>query len=236
MFGEVMSRSSHAPKGRRPVTKKQRRCCMFCGTFASDTRMSESLGELACEQCFGHIGKVFSQRGATPQFVRSDSCVRCKRSARTRLLVAGIAAAICHGCYRTVKSKAAGVVVDPLVGRPKGARARDLGHSRAVRLRARRQYEHFEQALRSLSQPTETLQALNLAVERGLAYRKMQPPLSLVTSRESLRGRKVLKVGGGRNAQRGGDFAIIGTPVLPRRRGSATLTDRSRSVVAGKGR
>jgi hypothetical protein len=130
-------------------------------------------------------------------------CISCKRTARTRLLVSGIGAAICRGCYVAIKRTGKSVDLVSSAGPPRGKRARDLGRLRAVRLRARRRYERVYKRYRavhqrfpSLRRPDRKWYLISVAMDAVLAERKTVPPLCLVTSRERIRGGRALKLWG----------------------------------------
>jgi hypothetical protein len=187
---------------KRPPARRDRRC-LFCGALPSDTRLIARLDGLVCVECFEEIGKMFSEPKAVPFFVHSETCISCNRTARTRLLVSGIGAAICRGCYVAIIRTAKSVDLVSSTGPPQGERARDLGRLRAVRLRARRQYERLHknyrsvhQRFRSLRRPDQTSYLISVALDAVLAQRKTVPPLCLVTSRERIRGGRALKLWG----------------------------------------
>jgi hypothetical protein len=193
----LTSPSSRSSKRRRHILRGQRRC-LFCGVFASDTRLNEQLNELMCEECFDQIGKLLSLRRDTPIYVAVERCMVCKRSARTRLLVSGIAAAICRNCYLASKKARSRVAIDPSIYPPKGTRLRALQRSRAARLRERRQYQRLGQAISSLRPRDRAARGWRLATKQALMKVSMESHLDLVTSREQVRGRPALKSPDGR--------------------------------------
>jgi hypothetical protein len=155
-----------------------------------------------CVECFDEIGKAFSEPRKVPYFVHSERCISCKRNARARLLVSGIGAAICRGCYVAIKRTAKSVDLSS-AGPRQGERERDLGRLRAVRLRARRRYERLykkyqsvHQRIHSLRRPDRKSYLISVALDAVLAQRKTVPPLCLVTSRERIRGGRALKLWG----------------------------------------
>ena len=198
-----MSRGPNPRSSRRGTAVRRGRCCLFCGALASDTRLIARLNELVCVECFDEIGKMFSEPKRRPYFVHAETCISCKCTARTRLLVSGIGAAICRGCYVAIKRKAKSVNLVSSAGPPQGERARDLGRLRAIRLRARRRYEQRHQKYRSVHQKFHSLRrpdrkwyVIGLALDAVLAQRQTVPPLCLVTSRELIRGGRALKLWG----------------------------------------
>jgi hypothetical protein len=193
------------PASRPPARRHRRRLqptrrCLFCGALATDTRLIDRLDQHVCEECFRRIGSLFSTGEYTPLRVRTATCISCQRTARARLLVAGVAAAICRRCYLTVKRRATAAPFEASVGRLSAAQSRDLNLSRAVRLRARRRFEQMTNAGRSLRRAERTTESTGLALEAALALRRMAPPLALVTSRDRVRGHPALKLGAGRAA------------------------------------
>jgi len=198
-----VSRAANPRPPRRGTVARRGRCCLFCGALASDTRLIARLHGLVCVECFDETGKMFSEPKRVPYFVHSAACISCKRNARSRLLVSGIGAAICRGCYVAIKRTAKSVDLVSSAGPLPGERARDLGRLRAIRLRARRRYEQLYQKYRSVHQKFHSLRrkdrtwyVMGLAFDAVLAQRKTVPPLCLVTSRERIRGGRALKLWG----------------------------------------
>ena len=188
------SRRPTSPSRQRSPTKHtvSREHCLFCGLSRSEKFFNESVSKLVCAECFAHIGKLFAKQNFTPILVRSEKCISCGRSAAARLLVSGVAAAICRGCYIAIKNGKRSFPTGASIGSPKREQLRDLSHSRTVWVRAHRQYARLDDAIRSLGARYEPTRFSKLMIRQVLAGREMEPPLSLVTSREQVRGRPAL--------------------------------------------
>jgi hypothetical protein len=195
---------------RRPVHRPSR--CLFCGDLASDTRLVRQLHGLICEDCFGHIGKEFARPRNTPIFIPSEHCFACRRDARSRLLVAGVAAAICRTCYLRAKRGTAAVKVDRSIFPLKGALRRALERSRKARTRERRKYERLGRSFRALPPEGRKLppgfkfhlhaqlpRGIGILFEQGLLSWRLQSHLDLVASRDRVRGRPVLRFPDGKS-------------------------------------
>jgi hypothetical protein len=193
-----MSPSQRLETRRGREVMRQRRRCLFCGALPSDTHLIERMNDLVCDDCFNQIGIVFAEPGNTLFFVRSEKCMSCKRTAHARLLVAGVAAAICKKCYFTIKGRTSAAEIDPAVYPPKGARLRALQRARAARLRDRRQDKHLGKTFRSLRAEDRATRGFTLLVRQGLTRWRMASHLDLVTSRDHVGGRRAFKLPDGR--------------------------------------
>jgi len=193
----LMSRPLNRRTNLRGTTAPQGNCCLFCGALASDKRLIGRLNGHVCEDCVREAGRLFSKQRFTPVFMISERCISCGRTARSQVLVSGVAAAICRRCYNSVKGNKKTVTIPGRASLfPPKERLRDLKQSRAAWLRARRRYEHFSRAMKSRPASDQP----NLLVEQAFAGRDMMSPLSLVTSRERVLGRPALKYGDGQVA------------------------------------
>ena len=186
--------------------------CLFCGDFASDTRLVRQLNGLICEDCFNHVGEEFSRRANTPTFIPSERCITCRRDARSRLLVAGVAAAICRSCYFTAKRGTTPAKIDRSIFPLKGPLRRALERSREARMRERRKYERLGRVFEALGPKDRKLppgfkfslhgrlpRGIAILFEQGLLRWKMQSHLDLVASRNKVRGRPVLRFPNGKS-------------------------------------
>jgi len=171
------------------------RRCLFCGDLASDTRLVDKLSQLMCVECFDHTRQVFSLRGDIPLFVNFARCIVCGCSARSRLLVAGVAAAICRECHLAVKRGSAFAKIDQSRYPLRGGRLRALQRSRAARRRTRREHERLEKTISSLQPEELATRGMLLLGREGQARYRMRSHLALVTSRDQVRGRPALKIG-----------------------------------------
>jgi hypothetical protein len=193
-----MSRQLITRTGSGGSTKSEDRCCLFCGALASDKKLIGRLNDRVCEDCLSEAGRLFSKRRFTPIFMVSEMCVSCGRTARAEVLVSGVSAAICRHCYNSIRGKKKVITIpgeDSLF--PAKERMRDLKHSRAAWLRARRRYEKLHRSIETLRPSARPTRYSNLLMELAFAGRDMLPPLSLVTSKDRVQGRAALKVGDG---------------------------------------
>ena len=186
----------HSRTLRRPrrIKLRPKRCCLFCGAFDVDSRLIARLDQRVCEECFKRIGRLFSARQYTPLMVRAEICILCHRTADARLLVAGVAAAICRSCYLRIKRDMRAKPFALSDDRLRQEQARDLTRSRDVRMRARKRYEQLYKEGHSLRRPYPPMESIGLALEAAIAFRNMQPPLALVTSRDRVKGHPALKI------------------------------------------
>jgi hypothetical protein len=170
------------------------------------------LHRLICEDCLEHIGGEFSRRGNTPIFIPSERCFACRRDARSRVLVAGVAAAICRTCYLRAKTGTAAVKVDRSIFPLKSALRRALERSRKTRLRERRKHERLGRVFRALGPEDKKLppgfkfhlhaqlpRGIGILFEQGLLSWRLQSHLDLVASRNKVRGRPVLRFPDGKS-------------------------------------
>jgi hypothetical protein len=157
-------------------------------------RLIEPPSGFVCVECFVLLGEHFvGHLDDVPIFVPFAECVACKASARRRLLVAGVGAAICHSCYLAIKRGMAGVKADPSNYPLTPARLRALKHSRAARLRARRERQRINHAFRSLSLEEKKTRGGKLITKRVATLLTLVRHLKLITSAERVRGRPALK-------------------------------------------
>lgn len=178
---ELMAQSLLPRKGERGRVTHSDARCMFCGSFASETRLLRKANDLMCENCLEKARRLFSDRGQTPRKARSERCIACGRTPRGRLLVAGAAAAICRRCSLVTAGKAAWIRCDWPDSRPEGVRVRDLDDARTKQARAHREYQRIEKTIRSLGRPYPIGLRLKLGSQKAVAEFKMEPPLELVS-------------------------------------------------------
>lgn len=188
--------SSNTRKRRSSSRKRGRQQCRFCGSTSSETRLLEKAHSLICEACFDQIGQIFARR-ETPLLVQSESCISCGRSARARLLVAGVAAAICRECYVSIRRKdSTGQFERPPI-QPTRPQLRALQRSRAARLRDREDHDKLGQAYRSIQPSDRATRGPVLLAKQVLAEMRMESHLELVTSRRTVQGRPALTLPNG---------------------------------------
>ena len=182
------------------ISSQQRWRCLFCGALASDMRLIQQPRGLMCVECFVQIGEMFAEAGDdVPTFVHSETCALCRNSARRRFLVAGVGAAICLPCYAGIqKAKRPSAEIDPFTYPLRGSRLRALQRSRAARLRARGKIQQSSQAFRTLPREDRRTRGIRLLTDKALAQVELGRHLDLVTSRERVPGRGVLKFPDGR--------------------------------------
>lgn len=187
-----MSRSAK-PQRRRSGTDKRRPRCLFCGCLRSDVHLIDNAKQVVCDDCFLEMERLFSIPKATPTFVRAETCVCCGRSARSQVLVAGVGAAMCRTCHRAIKKGPLRVMAPASVYVPRGARLRALQRSRAARIRERKQFETRDGAFQSLEPAEQARRRLDFGAKQALSMWALRSHLDLVTSRELVQGRPVLR-------------------------------------------
>src|SRR5678815_1414228 len=113
------------------MTAAQRRC-LFCGVIAADVPLMHRVKYLACRDCFDQMGKIFAGRERRLESARVVGCFSCGRRAQGRMLVAGVAAAVCRACYRRAAKERIAIALD--ARKTVRERRKQLDRSRAVRL------------------------------------------------------------------------------------------------------
>jgi hypothetical protein len=156
--------------------------CLFCGVHASDVPLLKQLDRLACTDCFDGIGRIFARLDPRRRTAMAERCLACGRDARKRVLVAGVAAAICRRCYRKANRR----LPIPSSARELGRKqSKALDRSRAIRLRARRRVLQIDRIGHSIKPGSlkpgpgamRTRRLLALALKRLDAAGKMRPRL-----------------------------------------------------------
>lgn len=118
------------------------RRCLFCGLFEGDAQDASLLGNLGyrmCEPCFAHAGAVLAAIAAPKKkWTPADLCLSCGRGPFRRILVRGVAAAICQECrFRAAQKKMPIATTALQIARTKVV---ELDVARAAQIEARRLY------------------------------------------------------------------------------------------------
>lgn len=177
-----------------------RQRCLFCGVFASDVPSASGMKSLACRDCFGQMGKLFSGREQLLRAARSEHCLSCGNGPQHRVLVAGIAAAICRQCYR--QATKGSLPIPPGAAELDRQTRKRLSRSRAVRLEARRRVRETYRAARSIQRSSvegslQKKRIVRIAIKRFVAERAMKPRLVRVEGRRAPQRSPKVRIGAG---------------------------------------
>lgn len=158
--------------------KAAQRRCLFCGVLAGDVPLVNRVKRLVCRDCFYQMGKIFSGRERRLESARVVACLSCGRRAHGRMLVAGVAAAVCRACYRRAAQGPIAIALD--AKQTVRGRRKQLDRSRAVRLQGRRRFQDIKRVAHSVEraplEPAVRMKRLVKLTLKAMSARSAERP------------------------------------------------------------